>query len=58
MKRNVALALLVTAIAAVSLLFMPPGLSRQAEANAPGKEGMPRKKGERVEISGLAALMA
>ena len=58
MKRNVTLAVLVTVVAALSVLFMPSSLSRRAEANVPGKEGMPHKKGERVEISGLAALMA
>ncbi|MEP6819334.1 MAG: proprotein convertase P-domain-containing protein, partial [bacterium] len=58
MKRNVVIAVLVTVIAALSVLFMPRSLSRQAEAKAPAKEEVHRKKGMRVELSGLEALKA
>ena len=58
MKRNVTIAVLVTVIAALSVLFMPRSLSRQAEAKAPAKEEVHRKKGMRVELSGSEALKA
>src|SRR6266446_1485668 len=56
MKRNVAVAVLVTIIAALSVLFLPGGLSRRAEARGPAIGEMTRKKGARVEFSGLEAL--
>jgi subtilisin-like proprotein convertase family protein len=56
MKRNVAVAVLVTVIAALSVLFMPGGLSRRAEAGGPAKELFAPKKGARVQFSGLEAL--
>ena len=48
MKRNVAVAVLVTVIAALSVLFLPGGLSRRAEARGPAIGEMTRKKGARV----------
>jgi subtilisin-like proprotein convertase family protein len=57
MKRNVVLALLVTVVAAVSILFMPASLSRRAEASGSSKE-FPHLIGQRVQFSGLEALMA
>jgi len=57
MKRNVTVAVLVTVVAALSVLFMPRSLSRHAEAKAPANETH-RKKGARVELSGSEALLA
>jgi subtilisin-like proprotein convertase family protein len=58
MKRNLFVAVLVTVIAALAVMFVPSMISPRAQAKGPGKESVLQRKGMRVERSGWDVLLA